>query len=471
VTSAPGTADVRLGGRAVGLGSAAGGLASAGPGTRVGSARVAARAVLPVSDVAALAVVVVAMGTGWPDLVYAAGVYVVLASMGVQRLRICLRVSDQVGRLLAAVVVPLPLLLLFGQPSADALRLTVAAAGVLAGVRSAVSYGLLAGRRHGLFSERALVVGAGETGTLIASLLAEHPELGLRPVGFCDSGLPPAAPLPLLGQPAELAEAVREHRIGRVIVATPVGHDDGLVPVLRAARALPTDICVVPRLPGIGLTVPRACLDEVWGIPLLPLRRPSRAGLAAKRALDVAAALVLLAVLGLPLLVLGLVVRCQLRRPALFRQVRLTGPGGLAEILKLRTLTGHGDPDTSWAAPAGQSTRLGRFLRATHADELPQLLNVLRGQLSLVGPRPERPYFARRFEAEIPGYGDRHRVRAGLTGWAQVHGLNGDTSIADRAVFDNAYIENWSFWLDLSIAARTAAASLAAAIGHRGGQP
>ena len=219
------------------------------------------------------------------------------------------------------------------------------------------------------------------------------------------------------------------------------------------------------------MAVPRACLDEVWGIPLLPLRRPGRAALAAKRLFDVLASAVLLALLGIPLLILGLAVRWQLRHPALFRQVRVTGPGELAEIVKLRTLTCHSDPDTCWVVPAARATRLGRFLRATHADELPQLLNVLRGQMSLVGPRPERPYFARRFSEQIPGYGDRHRVRCGLTGWAQVHGLNGDTSIADRAIFDNVYIENWSFWLDLSIVARTLGASAAAVVGHRGGQP
>jgi lipopolysaccharide/colanic/teichoic acid biosynthesis glycosyltransferase len=217
------------------------------------------------------------------------------------------------------------------------------------------------------------------------------------------------------------------------------------------------------------MAVPRAARDEVWGIPLIPVRRPSRSGLAAKRIFDVVAAAALLVLLGIPLLVLGVIGRRQLRRPGLFRQVRVTGPGGLAEIVKLRTLGGHTDPDTCWVVPVQQATRLGRFLRASHADELPQLLNVLRGHMSLVGPRPERPYFVRRFSEQIPGYRDRHRMRSGLTGWAQVHGLTGDTSIADRAVFDNAYIENWTFWLDLVILARTAAL-WAHPISFRGGQ-
>jgi lipopolysaccharide/colanic/teichoic acid biosynthesis glycosyltransferase len=189
------------------------------------------------------------------------------------------------------------------------------------------------------------------------------------------------------------------------------------------------------------------------GVPAGPGRR---AGLAAKRALDVLGALAGLAVLGVPMLVLAGCLRRQLGGPALFRQVRVTGPGRHAVILKLRTLRGGADPDTCWVPSRAESTALGWLLRATHLDELPQLINVLRGDLSLVGPRPERPHFARRFAAEIPGYADRTRMKAGLTGWAQVHGLNGDTSVADRAALDNAYIDTWSLRLDLVILARTA---------------
>jgi lipopolysaccharide/colanic/teichoic acid biosynthesis glycosyltransferase len=192
---------------------------------------------------------------------------------------------------------------------------------------------------------------------------------------------------------------------------------------------------------------------------------PGPAGRAAKRAFDLAAALTLLTLLALPLAALGLAVAWQLRRPALFRQLRVTGEGTLAEILKLRTLRGHTDPDTCWSAPLAEATRLGLFLRATHLDELPQLINVVRGELSLVGPRPERPYFARRFAGEIPGYGDRTRMKAGLTGWAQVHGYNGDTCVARRAALDNAYIDNWSFRLDLVILARTVGCAVKAAAG------
>ena len=188
------------------------------------------------------------------------------------------------------------------------------------------------------------------------------------------------------------------------------------------------------------------------GRPAARPARAGRAGLAAKRATDILGALTGLAVFGLPMLLLGACMRWQLGCPALFRQIRVTGPGGRqAVVLKLRTLRADTDPDGCWAPSPGQSTRLGWLLRASHLDELPQLVNVLRGEMSLVGPRPERPHFAARFTAEVPGYTGRARMKAGLTGWAQVHGLNGDTSLAGRAAFDNAYIDNWSLWLDFKI--------------------
>jgi lipopolysaccharide/colanic/teichoic acid biosynthesis glycosyltransferase len=191
--------------------------------------------------------------------------------------------------------------------------------------------------------------------------------------------------------------------------------------------------------------------------PDRPAARPARAGrtgLAAKRAIDILGALAGLAVFGLPMLALGACMRWQLGCPALFRQVRVTGHGRSAVVLKLRTL--RPGADHCWAPSQAQSTRLGWLLRASHLDELPQLINVLRGELSLVGPRPERPHFAARFAAEVPGYAARTRMKAGLTGWAQVNGLTGDTSLADRAAADNSYIDNWSLWLDLVILARTA---------------
>ena len=262
---------------------------------------------------------------------------------------------------------------------------------------------------------------------------------------------------------------VASHGIRRVIVCYAACKDEDLVSVLCASRPLPADVCVVPRLYELGAAVPRSCLDELWGIPLIPLRRLGhlRAGLWLKRIFDTVVSGVLLLTAAPVLAVLAVAIRLQSGQNPLFRQVRDTGNGRSAEIMKLRTLTVHGDPDTAWSGDAHECSTLGRWLRVTHLDELPQLVNVLRGDMSLVGPRPERPYFVRQFGHEILRYSDRARMPAGITGWAQVHGLNGDTSIFERARFDNQYIEYWSPWLDVVILGRTLTASI---LGRFGGE-
>jgi lipopolysaccharide/colanic/teichoic acid biosynthesis glycosyltransferase len=419
-------------------------------------------AVVPAADTAGLGL------AGWADrraglltLLYAAAVLGVLAAGGQHRLRICLRVSDQAGRIVMAAVLVLPGLLPW-LPATAALRLTLWGAGLLLACRAAAYAAVRAGRRHGWLAEPALLVGSGVTAVTIAGLARAHPELGLRLRGFLGEGPPRGLALPCLGRPAEVGELAGRLGIRRVIVCWHACRDEDLVTALRRSRPQRADVCVVPRLYELAAALPRSCLDEVWGIPLIPLRRaaPRRALLVLKRAFDVAAAAVAL-VAALPLLAAaGLAIRLASGPPVLCRQARVTGAGRVTSILKLRTLPGQPGPDTCWSVPPGECSRLGRFLRATHLDELPQLINVIRGDMSLAGPRPERPYFAERFGRDVPGYAGRTRMRAGLSGWAQVHGLTGDTSIAERARFDNYYIEYWSPWLDLVILARTLAAAI-----------
>jgi len=427
------------------------------------ASRVVPVVAMPLADVLGLAA---AIGvTGWlgpVSVLYALAVLAVLAVTGLHRLRICLRVADQAGRILAAAALPL-LILLPWMPAAAAARLAVASAVLVFAFRVAVSAVLRAAHREGLLTEPALVIGAGTFGAQIGELMRAHPEFGLRPVGYLDHGPPRRdLALPSLGAPGDLARVVAAHGIRRVVVCYAACKDEDLVTVLRASRPLRADVCVVPRLYEIGAAVPWSCLDEIWGIPLIPLRRlgHSRAGMWLKRIVDVVVAGVLLLAAAPLLLVLAVAIRLQSGRPPLFRQTRVTGHGRSAEIVKLRTLNAHGDPDTSWTVPVEQCTPLGRWLRITHLDELPQLVNVLRGDMSLVGPRPERPHFAERFGREILRYSDRTRMPAGMTGWAQTHGLHGDTSIFDRARFDNQYIEYWSPWLDVVILARTLSNSI-----------
>ena len=438
---------------------------------------------VPAADAVALAAAVTIAGAGWPMAGYAAAVFTVLAVGGQQRLRICLRTSDQVGRIVGAASLPL-LIALPWMPPGGALRAALSCAALVVAVRAVGFAVLRALHRRGRLMEHALVVGVGPLGAQVARLLGEHRELGLRPRGFVDSAesadsanradagsRPPGggAP-PVLGQLGDLGQVIARFGISRVILCLPAHRDEDLVPVLRACRMLRAEVCLVPRLYEVGMAVPTGCLDEIWGIPLIPLRRYGRAWvrLRAKRAFDVVASALLLAVLAPVMALMVLAVWLGSGRPALFRQVRVTGAGRRATLLKLRTLSQQADPDTQWVVPVTQCTAMDRLLRRTHLDELPQLINVLRGDMSLVGPRPERPYFAARFTREIPGYAARHRAPAGMTGWAQVHGLNGDTSIEDRARFDNSYIEHWSFWLDLVILARTFATCIPGS--SRGGQ-
>ena len=227
-----------------------------------------------------------------------------------------------------------------------------------------------------------------------------------------------------------------------------------MVRVLRACDETDVEVHVVPRFFELGVAPVGNDIEYVWGIPLLRLHRAAlRSPLwRVKRPLDVVVAAALL-VMTAPLFgLIGVCIRLTDRGPVFFRQTRVGQRGRLITIFKFRTLPMSDDSDHVWSVDghAGM-TRIGRFLRATSLDELPQLLNVLRGDMSLVGPRPERPTFVDKFAASYPHYRDRHRVPVGMTGWAQVNGLRGDTSIDERARFDNYYIEHWGLWRDFTI--------------------
>jgi exopolysaccharide biosynthesis polyprenyl glycosylphosphotransferase len=427
------------------------------------ASRVVPVVAMPLADAVALAAAVGLAGrVSLASAVYPLAVLVILAATGLHRLRICLRVADQAGRILAAVALPM-LVLLPWLPAGIALREALWSAGLVLTLRIVVSAALRAAHRRGQLTEPALVVGAGTFGAHIGELMRAHSELGLQVRGYLDGGPPRRdLALPSLGAPGDLADVVARLGIRRVVVCYAACKDEDLVTVLRACRPLKADVCVVPRLYELGMAVPQSCLDEIWGIPLIPLRRlgHSTVGMWLKRIFDVTLATILLVAAAPVLLVLAAAIRLVCGQSPIFRQVRVTGRGQAAEILKLRTLSEHGDPDTSWTGETQERNALGRWLRVTHLDELPQLVNVLRGQMSLVGPRPERPYFAEQFGREFLRYSDRTRMPAGMTGWAQVHGLNGDTSIIERARFDNQYIEYWSPWLDVIILARTLAAAI-----------
>jgi exopolysaccharide biosynthesis polyprenyl glycosylphosphotransferase len=317
-------------------------------------------------------------------------------------------------------------------------------------------------RRHRLIAHRTLIVGAGHVGTRLGRALIEHPEYGLQPVGIYDPN-----PLLVEGQQVPvitdgtLGDAIVDTRAAIVVVAFSSDSESEIVNIIRSCDRMRREIFVVPRLFEVH-SINRD-MDAVWGVPLIRLRRPplgsGRFGI--KRVFDLTISAAGLALL-LPLLAfLAVLVRIDGGPGILFEQERVGRAGRTFRLWKLRTLprSAGSAGSTRWSvAEDPQLSRVARFMRRSSLDELPQLWNVVCGDMSLVGPRPERPYFVDEFQGSFPRYLDRHRVPVGLTGLAQVNGLRGDTSIEDRARFDNAYIEGWSMWGDVKILLRTVGA-------------
>jgi exopolysaccharide biosynthesis polyprenyl glycosylphosphotransferase len=316
-----------------------------------------------------------------------------------------------------------------------------------------------------------LIVGAGQVGARIARRLAARPHYGLRPVGFLDWAPPPAElvggrPVPVLGEPGDLVGAVRRTGARQVVLAFSAYPDRSLVSLVRTCEALNVDVALVPRL--FESTHDHMTYEPVGGLPLLGLRTGRWQGwrVRLKYALDRVAAAVLL-VVGAPLMALiAAIILVTMGRPVVFRQRRVGHQGREFDLLKFRTMSASVTAEPSVfdgaldQAPGGvegqdRRTQVGVLLRRTSLDELPQLVNVLRGQMSLVGPRPERPEFVEMFRETLERYDDRHRVRPGITGCAQVKGLRGQTSLVERIELDNFYIEHWSFVLDAKTLVRT----------------
>jgi exopolysaccharide biosynthesis polyprenyl glycosylphosphotransferase len=352
--------------------------------------------------------------------------------------------------------------------ASQSLRLLAFSAVYVGAGRVAFDWALLRGRRDGELAKPTLIVGAGRIGRLTATRLLDHPELGLKPVGFIDKEPldEPGLPAPVLGASWDLERLIEQYAIEHVVITFSTAPSEVLLRELQRCEDLGVSVSLVPRL--FERVTERLTVDHIGGLPLLSTRQADPKGwqFAVKYLTDraVAAALLLLT---LPVLgVAALAVRLSIGSPVLFRQRRVGLDGREFDMLKLRTMSGtptDGEADSDWAREqlgehAGpielrpdRATRVGRFLRALSIDELPQLFNVLVGEMSLVGPRPERSHYVRLFEDKVYRYGDRHRVKSGITGWSQVNGLRGKTSLSDRVEWDNYYIENWSLWLDIKI--------------------
>jgi exopolysaccharide biosynthesis polyprenyl glycosylphosphotransferase len=307
---------------------------------------------------------------------------------------------------------------------------------------------------------RTVIVGGGEIARRIISALEERSEYGMEVVGAVDD-YPKLEASELgtrvLGGIADLPRIARSHRVENVVVAFSQAREAETMSAIRTAVASGVHVWIVPRLFELGGTGRNS--DHLWGYPLVKVAAPapSRPQWALKRALDVAVAGlgVIVAAPFLALIAVG--IRLESAGPVLFKQRRVGSKGKPFDIYKFRTMKVCDATvnDTEWTADEDRITRVGRFLRDTGLDEVPQLFNVMRGHMSLVGPRPERPFFVDQFSQEFGNYDARHRLPVGVTGWAQIHGLRGDTSIEDRVALDNYYIDNWSLGQDVKIILKT----------------
>lgn len=419
--------------------------------------------VLLVSDVVAVLVI------GWGRVpqgaaaLFALGVVAVLAFQGADQQRFSAPVDRSLPRIVAAAAVAIvPVLWFFGDAAAlEFLRLVPGITIALVAVRVLALFTVRFVNKRADSAEGAIVVGAGTTGAQLARHLIEHREYGIEPLGFVDRVNDRDLPLPVLGDVDDLERILRTSGARHLIVAFGVVPEDDLVRVIRRCHLRDVDVWVIPRFFELGLQIPGAAAEEIWGTPLARLPRLAlrSAQWRLKRVFDLSVATLGLVLLAPALAAIALAVRLSSPGPVFFRQERIGQRGRAFELLKFRTMLVNDDSTTTWSVDEDQRvTRIGRALRRTSLDELPQLFNVVRGDMSLVGPRPERPYFVERFRDAVRGYDDRHRVPAGITGLAQVNGLRGDTSIEERAIFDNNYIENWTLWSDISILARTAIA-------------
>ena len=325
------------------------------------------------------------------------------------------------------------------------------------GVRLAIRDVVRGLRRHGRFVRRALVVGAGPLGQEVVTRLRAHPEFGVRVVGYLDDQRPVGERLEgkeVLGGCEAVTRVLADHRIDQVFVALPMEAHAEVFKVLNAIEGELVDVKMVPDV--LQFVTLRAAVEELEGLPVVSLAQSPITGWSrlGKRAMDLVLALTGLVVLSPVLGLIALGIRLSSPGRVFYRQERMGLDGRSFAMLKFRSMHPGAEAESGpvWAAvDDARRTRLGRTLRRFSLDELPQLWNVVKGDMSLVGPRPERPFFVHQFKTLIPQYMLRHKVKSGLTGWAQVNGLRGNTSLEKRIEYDLYYIQNWSLLLDVKI--------------------
>ena len=317
-------------------------------------------------------------------------------------------------------------------------------------------------RRRGFNLRHVLLVGDGELGRFFSAELAENPEAGLKVAGFLSREEPRPGQtvdgVPVLGSYGDVRRVLAEGGIDQIFITLPLSEHDRMEEILGAIDNEMVDIKIIPDFSRF-LTL-RGSVEEFRGLPIVNLRESPLHGwnVVFKRAMDIVLSLGLIAVLLPVMAVVAALVKLSSPGPVFYRQERMGMDGRLFTILKFRTMSEDAEKESGavWARRGDpRRTGLGAFLRKFSLDELPQFFNVLRGEMSLVGPRPERPVFIEKFKETVPGYMLRHKTKAGITGWAQINGWRGNTSLEKRIEYDLYYIENWSLLLDFKILGMT----------------
>jgi exopolysaccharide biosynthesis polyprenyl glycosylphosphotransferase len=421
-------------------------------------------------DLAALLAPLLVTDRYWRGTLFAAGLTItIFAAGGLYRARRNVSFLDELpslcGRLLACAAI----VAIIAAERHDSVLyvvgilrdMAVSAVLVLLG-RAVTRRIIVAARVRRWVEHNAIIIGSGQIALELARLLRRYPRYGLRFAGCVDARSRHGAEslMPLAGTLEDLEEVILATESDVVIIADADCPESTLMEIVRRPNCMSCDLWAVPRLWGsrsLG-----GMHDQIGAVPVVQIRHTTLSGpnWVAKRVSDIVVASIALLVLSPVFLSCAIATRIEGGRGIFFKQERIGRHGKPFQLIKFRTMRPSNDHEaqTNWSiADDRRIGPVGRFMRRTSLDELPQVWNILRGDMTVVGPRPERPYFVEKFSAEHPEYALRHRVPVGLTGLAQVSGLRGDTPISDRARFDNYYIENWSLWLDLKVVLRTVA--------------
>ena len=313
---------------------------------------------------------------------------------------------------------------------------------------------------RGYNQARILIVGTGEVGRIILQRIQQSPGLGYNVIGFVDDHDSPSTlvGVVVLGPTSDLSRLIEAHQIDEVIIAMPEASHQEILSIMARCEREKVTVKVFPDV--FQIMASEVSIGDLNGLPLLTMRDTALRGwrLTLKRSVDIVIGALALILFSPIMMLIAILIKLDSSGPVFYVQERMGLDANPFKMLKYRSMVADAEAETGpvWTAESDpRRTRFGTIIRRFSLDELPQLINVLMGDMSMVGPRPERPVFVEQFKKSIPRYMDRHREKSGITGWAQVNGLRGDTSIVERTKYDLWYIENWSLLLDFKILLRT----------------